>query len=265
MVGVDAAEPGSPAEFEPGAQRSDVVMLVHVSADRSSVGVVSLPRDLWVEVPGAGRNKLNASFGQGGIDALHRTVAALTGVRPDHYAVVGFDGFRALTDAVGGVEVDVDEPSATGEHRFDAGTNHFDGERALAYVRQRSGLEGGDLDRARRQQDVLQALSAQVLSRDTATDPGRLFGVLEAFGRHATLDAGLSNARIRDLAWQMRGVRPADVQLLTAPVAGSGQEDGQSVVHPDEERAGQLWDALREDALQAYADRFPDAVRGGAG
>lgn len=135
-TGEDATGPS----FVPGAQRSDVVMLAQVSADRQSARVVSIPRDSWVEIPGRGRGKVNAAYSWGGAALLVATVEKLTGVRVDHFAVIDFAGFRSVVDAVGGVDVGVAARTASAGVTSQAGVNHLDGDAALVYVRQRHEL-----------------------------------------------------------------------------------------------------------------------------
>ena len=126
--------------------RSDVMMLLRVSADRQKAQVISLPRDSWVSVPGYGMSKLNAAYAYGGPTLLVQTIENLTGVRIDHYAAIDFQGFVQMTDSLGGVDVQVAEATSNGPYTYEAGLNHLDGEEALYYVRQRYGLPGGDFE-----------------------------------------------------------------------------------------------------------------------
>jgi anionic cell wall polymer biosynthesis LytR-Cps2A-Psr (LCP) family protein len=93
-------------------QRADTLMLVHIPADRKNVYAVSLMRDLWVEIPGKGESKINSALAQGGVPLMVQTVESLFQQRIDHVAMVDFEGFKGLTDALGGVEVDVKIPFA---------------------------------------------------------------------------------------------------------------------------------------------------------
>ncbi|MFR9754713.1 LCP family protein, partial [Streptomyces sp. TR06-5] len=136
LVGLDTRSPvpttGEAAQapaWRVGASRSDTMMLFHLSGDRSDATVVSLPRDTWTDIPGHGRAKLNAAYSWGGPALAVRTVQDLTGVRVDHLAVVDWNGFRSLTDAVGGVDVTVarDVPGLGGAPARRAGRHHFDG------------------------------------------------------------------------------------------------------------------------------------------
>ncbi|MFB7762786.1 LCP family protein [Streptomyces xiamenensis] len=254
LVGLDAKDTPASGEspdgtpvWQAGAARSDTMMLLQIAADRNSASLVSLPRDTWTEVPGHGEAKLNAAYSWGGPSLMVETVQNLTGIRVDHLAVIDWTGFRALTDAVGGVTLD-------GER--------LDGEAALEYVRERKSLPEGDLDRTRRQQNFLRALLSQTLSAGTLTDPGRLTALLDTLGDVISVDDQLSNGDLRDLAWELRSVRASDIAFMNAPVAGTGTAGGQSVVFLDEEAAAPLWQAMREDTMAAFlaTDRAPDTL-----
>ena len=269
LVGVDtrAAEQttgsdGDGAAFVPGRQRSDVIMLVHVAADRRTASVVSLPRDSWVTVPGRGKDKINAAYSIGGGSLLVRTVEGLTGLRIDHFAVVDFAGFKDITDAVGGIDVRV--ARATGDNRgsFPAGMNHLDGDQALAYVRQRYNLPGGDLDRVRRQQNVIKALMSKAASRGLLASPTGTLKLADSVARAVSVDDSLDNGGLRSLVLSLRGLRPAGVTFLTAPVSGLGREGRQSVVRLDGTRSAELWRAVARDDVTGYVAAHPKDALG---
>jgi LCP family protein required for cell wall assembly len=237
--------------FVQGAQRSDVVMLAQVSADRWSASV-SIPRD---EIPGRGRAKVNAAYSWGGPALLVATVERLTGVRVDHFAVIDFAGFRSVVDAIGGVDVGVSVPTSSAGVAFQSGVNHLDGAAALAYVRQRHELAGGGLARAARQQNVLRAVLGKLVDVDLLTR----FAFLAALTRSMSVDETLTNAGLRVMAF---AVRPQQVVFLTAPVRGGGTEGGQSVVLLDDARGASLWAGLRDGTSTIYAQQHPDALLG---
>ncbi|MDT0308598.1 LCP family protein [Streptomyces sp. DSM 44917] len=250
LVGLDADETPEPGPaWQAGAARSDTMMLLQISGDRRSASLVSLPRDTWVDIPGHGRAKLNAAYSWGGPQLMVRTIQDLTGVRVDHLAVLDWSGFRSLTDAVGGVDLD---------------GRHMDGEQALEYVRERYSLPGGDFDRTRRQQAFLRSLMSRVLSSGTLTDMGRVNGLLNTVDDVVSVDDQLSNGELRGLLWDLRGVRTSDVHFMNAPVTGTDMIEGQSVVLLDEEACAPLWQAMREDAMPAFlaGDQAPDQLGG---
>jgi LCP family protein required for cell wall assembly len=259
LVGTDSrsAEPttGTSAEapsFEYGAQRSDVIMLARISADRTRAALVSIPRDTWIDIPDHGKAKINAAYSYGGDTLLVETIESLTQVRVDHFAVIDFAGFQAMTDAVGGIDVEVEEATSNFGVDFHAGVNHLNGEEALAYVRQRFGLPRGDLDRVQRQQNALRALLAKAMSADTLRNPARAYDFLDAVTRSVGVDDTLGNDDLRSLFFSLRSLRADDITFLTAPVTGTGMEGDQSVVYLDQERAARLWRAFDSGDLDTY-------------
>jgi LCP family protein required for cell wall assembly len=237
-----------------GAQRADTIMLVHLPADRSRAYLVSVPRDSWLPIQGHGNAKLNAAFSFGGPPLLIATIERLTGVRVDHFAILDFEGFRSMTDALGGVEVRVARTVRDPARKvvWPAGTHHLDGARALDFVRQRYNLPGGDLGRIKRQQAFLKALAGRVVGRGTLANPLKLNAFLEASTKAVSVDESLTISRLRSLALQFRSVRAGDVVFLTAPVAGTRTEGRQSVVYLDRAKGQLLYRALRVDAVEGY-------------
>lgn len=236
---------------------ADAVLLIRLSGDRRHVSVVSIPRDAWVPVPDQGLAKINAAYAYGGPPLLVTTVERLTDVRVDHVAVIDFAGFRALTDAVGGVTVTIGEQTYD-PHRdrvWPAGTHHLDGNAALDYVRQRAGLPRGDLDRAQRHQAYLRALIKQVIDTRTLANPVRFARVLDAISQNVSVDENLSDGDMRDLLLSLRGLDPDQVFFATAPVGGLGSVGRQAVVHLDATRGRPFWAAFENGGLPAHVLR----------
>lgn len=180
LLGIDQRS----ATDDPGPFRTDTMMLININPVQKSVGVLSLPRDLWVEIPDFGGARINqANFigdgnaypGGGGPALAMETVAANFGVRVDKYLLVNFDVFTTIVDtlAPNGVPVTVtewiDDPDYPDDRygtihvQFEPGEQRMDAETLLQYARTRA-TEGGDFDRARRQQQVLDAVRAEILS-----------------------------------------------------------------------------------------------------
>jgi LCP family protein required for cell wall assembly len=237
-------------------------MLVHLPADRQRVYLVSFPRDSWVPIAGHGHAKINAALSFGGPPLLISTIEQLTGVRVDHFAMLDFQGFESMTDAVGGVDVRVSHtvPDSAGESQWQAGVHHLDGPQALKFVRQRYNLPGGDFDRIKRQQAFLKALAGRVVDADVLTNPLRLNAFLEAVTSSVGVDDTVTASNLRSLALQLRSVRPRDIVFMTIPTAGLGTEDGQSVVYIDRAKSRPLHRALRNDEVGRYVRRTGDAV-----
>jgi LCP family protein required for cell wall assembly len=227
---------------------SGALMIAQISADRNSAAIVSLPANSWVDVPGRGPGTLNSAYSVTDPALLVQTVEALTAWRIDHVGVVDFARFDAVVDTVGGIEI--------------AGTDHLDGAATLAYLEHQNGTPEGGLDRDRRQQDVLRALLSKVVSSGTPASPVALVDLLDAISRSVSLDDTLTNGGLRSLAFDLRGLRPADFTALDAPVSEPGEEGGQSVVYLDGPRSAELWDALRTGRTVDYADRHPEDLSG---
>lgn len=267
LVGTDSrsADPTTGTEATPGAnagsQRSDVIMLATVQPDGTTGSVVSIPRDSWVDIPGRGMNKINAAYAFGGPSLLIETVEKLTGVRVDHFGVIDFAGFQTLVDSVGGIDVDVAQPTSNMGVDFQAGRNHLDGAQALAYVRQRHDLPNGDIDRAKRQQNALRVLLTKV-QQEATSNPAALYTFAQNIGSTVSVDDTLSNTGMVELAVDHRDLRSSGVDFLTAPVAGLGTEGPQSVVYLDDARGRQLWDAIRNGSVGQYAANNPSQSLG---
>ncbi|MDQ1050176.1 LCP family protein [Streptomyces sp. V4I2] len=228
-----------------GAQRSDTLMLVHLSADEGSASTVSIPRDSWVPIPGHGSAKINAAFSWGGPSLLVQTVEQLTGTRVDHFGIIDWHGFRALTDSVGGVAVTVHEDSYDPEqHRhLTAGTHVMNGEDALAYVRQRHGLPGGELDRIKHQQQFLRSLVGEVRGGGKLTDPRGTDRMLDAITRTVSMDDRMSNGDLRNLALGLRNLAASDASFSTAPIVRSEMIKGQYALILDRQKLRETWRA----------------------
>ncbi|QDQ96674.1 LCP family protein [Tomitella fengzijianii] len=263
-VRADGPTTGTAAPDSDDGSRADAIMLVRISGDGSSADVVSIPRDSWVPIDGHGMHKINAAFAFGGPPLLIHTVEELTGIRIDHFAVIDFDGFTAVTDALGGVTVDVAEQTTSRGHTFTAGPNHLDGAEALIYVRQRYELPGGDFDRVQRQQNYLRAVLTKLAGENLLASPGRLDTVIRDIAGSVSVDSGLSDFDLIRLARRLQNLSPDDVEFLTAPVAGTGWEGDQSVVYLNRQGGEEVWAALRagqRPPRDAGADRLPAVPR----
>ncbi|MCF6508459.1 LytR family transcriptional regulator [Blastococcus sp. MG754426] len=238
--------------------RSDAIMLARLSADRQHAQLISIPRDSWVEIPGHGMDKINASYAFGGPSLLVQTVEQLTQVRIDHYVAIDFDGLIQVTDDLGGVDVVVAETTQNGPYTFEAGMNHLNGDEARWYLGQRYGLPGGDFDRVKRQQQYLRAMFDKLFSSETFTSPPKLDSAMLAITSAVSVDDTLSNGDLVSLAYSMRGVTPGDIEYFTAPVLGIGMEGPASVVYLDDNAAERMWGYLRSDSLGQNAAEFAD-------
>ena len=212
-------------EWDPGAYRSDTMMVVHIPADRKSAYVVSVPRDSYVPIYDAegeqhGQNKINEAFAAYGPLGTWRTIENLSQVRIDHMMVIDYAGFNELTEAVGGVDVYVPQTvyDSQQDQEWTKGWHHIEGELALKYVRMRHGLLEGDFDRIDRQQNFLRAVLQKTLADGTIGDPFKLNRVLGAITDHLAVDSSWSTGDIRGLALGLRGIDSKKVRFMTLPL-----------------------------------------------
>lgn len=196
------------AEDAASGARSDVMMLVQVSEDRSNVNVISFPRDLMVDIPkctdaetgevypATTETQINESLERGGPGCTVATISNLTGVAIDHFMLVDFNAVKALSSVVGGVEVCVTEPidDTYSGLKLPAGTSSVEGEQALAFLRSRHGFgDGSDTARIQAQQSFLASLLRKVQAEGTLTNPAMLLNIAEAITQNVTVDKELTN------------------------------------------------------------------------
>lgn len=236
--------------------RSDTMMVVHLNARRDRAHIVSFPRDMYVEIPGSGKNKINAAYAFGGVPSTVRTLEQLTGTRMDHVALVDFEGFISLTEDLGGVTVTNDDAFSSHGYDYPEGRITVRGEQALWFVRERKQLPRGDLDRAKNQRNVTKAIVAKGLSASMVTDPAAFTRFLGNMAKHLTVDNSLSDDEIRRTAVSLR-LQGDDIDLLQAPIAGDATINGQSVLLVDEARLSELKQALKTDTMDAYLKKYP--------
>ncbi len=241
-----------------GGQRSDTIMLLHLPADRKKAYIISIPRDSWVAIPGHGTAKVNAAFSYGGPALLISTVENLTHIHVDHYAAIDFAGFKSMTDALGGVEVQIAKTTYDPMRHvtWTAGTHKLNGDQALLFVRQRYNLPGGDFDRIKRQQAFLKALGSKAIRGSTFTNPFKLDAFLTAFTKSISVDDTVTAGKLRSMALSMTGLRMGDVSFLTLPVKGTGTKARQSVVLLDPATDEALYSAVNNDQLPAYIQQY---------
>ncbi len=160
---------GSDQRPDEGGFRTDTIQLITINPNEGSVKLTAFPRDLYVYIPGYTVERINTAMAWGGFDALAQTMEYNFGVRPDYYVLINFWSFKDVIDSLGGVSVNIgqdmcDQRDGYGWYCVSQSTKWMDGETALWYVRAR--YSTSDLDRGRRQQEVLQAVFDQLLSLD---------------------------------------------------------------------------------------------------
>jgi LCP family protein required for cell wall assembly len=272
LVGSDSRDPDAPVD-QASKWRADTIIVMHIPSSHDKAYLVSLPRDLYVPIPqganadcaGAERHKINAAFAFGGLPLAVRTVECMTDVRMDHVMLIDFAGFKEVTDALGGVDLKV-EQTITSIHKpfrtFKKGTRHMNGAEALDWIRQRKQFPDGDFARMRHQQEFLRALMDKAASTGTLTNPAKLNAFLKATTAAVTVDQGFS---LVDMALQFRKLRGENLQFLTSPNLGSDTINGESVVVSDREKALAMYRAMAADKMTDWvqANVEPAAKPGG--
>ncbi|MFJ3034742.1 LCP family protein [Curtobacterium pusillum] len=258
LIGSDSRSNHDPDGDRAAGGRSDTLMLAHVPADRKGVYIMSIMRDSWVDVPGHGMAKMNAAYAWGGVPLTVQTVEQLLDVRIDHVAEIDFEGFKDMTDALGGVTVHSPEAFEARGHTYTAGTNRLDGDAALAFVRERYSFADADYTRVKNQQTFMRGILDGVLSQGTITNPGRIQDFVTATSKYLSVDEGLTFQTLVGLGWSLRDVRPSDLTTFTMPTAGTGTSpDGQSIVNVNTLAVQSLSQALRSDDVPKWLQDNP--------
>ena len=230
-------------DLSEGGARTDTIIIVHVPSFGGKPTMVSIPRDSYVDIPGYGMGKINSAYTFGGPQLLQQSVEQSTGLRMDHYMEIGFGGFGAIVDAIGGVELCPSEPinDPMAGINLEAGCQEMDGPTALGYVRTRYTSAQGDLDRVERQREFLTAVVSKVGSFGTLANPFRALPLVSAFTDALTVDEGDHVWHLAHLALGM--IRGADQE--TVPVGGYADTEVGNVVLWDDAAAESLFAGLR--------------------
>lgn len=254
---------------EAAGERADVIILLKIYPESGTAQMLSLPRDLYVEIPGNGRNRINAAFAFGGAPLMVETVRGYTGVPINHYVEVDFVGFQAIVDELGGVKLDFPFPARDQKSGLDvsAGTQTLDGAEALAYARSRTyqelqsgswvSVDADDFGRTRRQQQLIFSILQGLAVPSNLLDMGDL---VASFAQYLTVDARLAEESLVQLALRMRSVRPGQIEAATLP-GEVDTVDGASVVVPTEPAAEQILANLRAGAAMVTFDQTNLEIR----
>ncbi|MGC4980546.1 LCP family protein [Streptomyces sp. DT193] len=276
----DAGSPG----------HADTTILFHVAKDRSNATAMSIPRDMVTGIPdcptkqkdgstktikgtpeAAFSPRFNESLGQAGRDpgCTMRTVSQLTGLPVDHFILVDFEAVKTLSSAVGGVPIclthaidDTDRQGQGSHLRLAAGPHTVQGEQALQFVRTRHSLKNGsDLDRIDLQKQFLGSMIRQMKSRNTLTDPGKLFKLANAATKSLTVDTGIGGVgKLTDLAKDLNRVDSEHITFTTFPVVDNPAEGkNHRTVVVDETRAPALLAAIKNDVSLTEVAKKPKA------
>ena len=265
LVGSDSRAdltPQQQAELSTGGDlgngRTDTILVVHIPGLGSGepTTMVSIPRDSYVDIPGYGMDKINAAFAEGGEALLAQTVEMATGLRLDHYAEIGFAGFGAVVDGLGGVQICPTEPidDSLAGIALVAGCQTVDGPTALGYVRSRATARA-DLDRMIHQREFMSALLHRAASPWVWLNPWRWYAVPHAAVDALTVDEDTHIWDLARLGWSLRG----GITTLTVPIGEFTGNEAGSVVIWDSGVSPELFEALRTDATlpQSVLDAQP--------
>jgi LCP family protein required for cell wall assembly len=241
---------------------TDTIMIASIDPVNKTSTLISVPRDLWVNLPKAGVMKLNAAWQTGefkylgkiapgsndpkaiqaGFDSVDQAVEDVLGIDINYNVLVNFKAFQQAVDTVGGVNVNVPadlvDPTMAWENNNDpvlahAGPQAMNGTKALQYARSRE--TSSDFARAQRQRDLLVALKSKVVSAGTLSNPIKISGLISSFGDNIQTDLSLKNAqRLYSIT---KGIKDADTGSISLadqsnPLVTTGNINGQSVVLP---------------------------------
>lgn len=246
-------------------ERSDTLIVLHLSPDGKQAVGVSFPRDSVVQLPSCKNTKggtapahvgmINEAFSEGGPACSWKTIESLTGIHIDHFVKVDFSGFKGIVDALGGVEICMPHAVHDRDSKLNlpAGRHTVRGEQALAYVRNRHGLgDGSDLSRIKRQQLFMSSIVKKVTDGGLLTSPTKLYAFLDAATKSVTTDDGLDIAEMKKLAGSVQGMSAGKVKFVTVPNEPYVADPNR--VQFSQPLAGQLFAAIKNDNI-AQADR----------
>jgi LCP family protein required for cell wall assembly len=235
VLGVDTR----PDDEEMGS-RTDTIMLVQIVPKTGEVKLLSVPRDLLVEVQPGMKDRINAAYNYGGIDQTISALENYTDVPIEHYAIIDFKGFSEVISTMGGVKVDVGHGEFPEKWHMGEGVQRLGGRKALFYARYR-GTAGGDLDRMERQRELVAALRSKALRWNTVKKMPETIKVID---RNVQTDLGVSDAISlgRALIRQGRHARMTSEQLKGTPET---LPNGNEVLVPDDEANDAILDGFR--------------------
>lgn len=246
-----------------GPDLTDTIIIASIDPVNDKVDLLSIPRDLWVKIPGNGYQKINAAYSDGksesraktlagkerdGLNLLDQTIEPVIGIPIHYHVVVDFKAFQQVVNSIGGVDANVSEELSANENFWIEGTNqhyqlyvpagqqHFDGTKALYFARERH--NDSDFVRAQRQRLLLTAIKQKVFSLGTFSNPVKISNLLNSVGDNVYSDFTLNDmTRLYQIIQKVPASKIASVDLVTPPhnFLTTGNMNGLSVVEP---RAG---------------------------
>lgn len=234
----------------PRSSLTDTILVVSISKREKNAVIISIPRDLWINFNNLYRGKINSAYSVGGMELTHKLASNILDLPLHYYGLIDFDGFKQAIDLLDGLDIEVEREfddyvfprpgyenalpeSERWQHiHFDKGLQHMDGERALQYARSRHALgpEGSDFARARRQQKVLLALKARVLSAENLINPTKITELFSTFKKSVETNIGVWEAqRFYDL---VKDIKQEDFKTIV--INGGQAGEPQFLYHPEE-------------------------------
>lgn len=276
LLGSDSRDGGDNQELGGGVapgMRNDTTIIMHISADRQRVEMISIPRDSRVRISDCKMldgstvkgwtGKFNIAFSNGGKNGnigeatacVATTIYDLTGIAVDHYAVVDFNGFVGMVDALDGVPMCI--PTAVKSKKahldLEAGAQVLDGTTALAWARARTGTglgDGSDLGRIERQQELLTNMARKALGLNLLTDATKGTSFITAAAESITMDPEFGNSHyLLGLAWSLRNFNTSNLYMTTVPWMYPGDKSG-DVVWKDEEAQAVFQAILNDESVR---------------
>ncbi|WP_311836243.1 LCP family protein [Cellulomonas fimi] len=258
LAGSDSRADGVIEDAETLGARTDTIMLLQVPS-RGPAALISLPRDTFVDIPGQGPGKLNASFSLGGAPLLVQTVEQLTGLRVDHYVEIGFGGVQHVVDAVGGVELCLEDPNIaypvddqdSGLVWPAPGCQVVDGFTALAFARMRQSDPTGDIGRGLRQQQLIGAVTSAVSTPSLALQPTKQVALVDTGLGALAVSEGSGILDLGRLALGFRAATGPEGIRGTPPILDTNYRPGGvgSTVRLDPDATPAFFADLAEGAL----------------
>lgn len=241
--------------MDDGNGNTDTIMAVTFDVKGKHVSVVSIPRDTLVDAPRAIK-KINAAYSVGGIEEVQKEVSAILGFPVDHYVTVNLQGFKALVDAVGGVDFDVpvnmnyDDPTQDLHIHLTKGMQHLDGEKALQLVRFRSGYVNADIGRIETQQKFLKALAKKLISWNSVSKINEFVTILS---KNVKTDLSVGNLAYFGLAALDLDTTDG-ISMNTLP--GDGQVTYKGIPYYYQLYPRQVLDIINQSGLNPYTEEL---------
>jgi LCP family protein required for cell wall assembly len=238
-----------------GAGLTDTIMVLSIDTATKRVAQISVPRDLRVNIPGYGYNKINTANADGGVPLAEQTVSNTLGIPINYYVLTNFSGLKNLVDAVGGIDVNVKDELVDPEYPCDydqykvcgldieTGEQHMNGTLALQYARCRKGTCGNDFGRAARQQEVLDLVRDKVVQPGVVLNPTKLLPVVQAIRNGVQTDMGAVQLAEFGKYWQdAKPNNPISLVLSTSPGGYLRDIPGSSDLGPNDGTFAEIQD-----------------------